>query len=60
MTVFIVLPLSAHIVERGDMSAKADACIALGVLKSGLGRVRGHAYGSLSTAKTSILTHGGA
>jgi hypothetical protein len=60
MTVFIVLPLLAHIIERGDMSAKADACIILGVLRGGLGGVERHAYGSLSTAKTSIFTHGGA
>jgi len=48
----------ARIVERGDMSAKADTCIVLDVLRGGLGGVEGHACGSLSTAKTSIYTHG--
>jgi hypothetical protein len=60
MTVFIVLPLLARIVERGDKSAKADTCIVLGALRGGLGGVKRHAYGSLFTAKSSILTHGGA
>jgi hypothetical protein len=59
MTVFIVLPLLARIVERGDMSAKADTCIVLDVLRGGLGGVERHAYDSLSTAKTSIFRHGG-
>jgi hypothetical protein len=59
MTVFIVLPLLARIVERGDMSAKAYTRIVLGALRGRLGGVKRHAYGSLSTAKTSILTHGG-
>jgi hypothetical protein len=60
MTVFIVFALLARIAERGDVSAKADARIAFVVLGGGLGGVERHAYGSLSTAKTSIFTHGAA
>ena len=51
MTVLIVLALLPHIVERGNMSAKADTYLLWGALLAGLGGVKGHAYGSLSTAK---------